>query len=179
MRGKSHQQLGQYLVHQHFTEAPKRYRKAFLFGCTEPDRNPTTYFKGSIRSQWLRGHNWGNAEKYMQRVAKRLEKRSRLHLWDYYSMGKLIHYTADAFTSAHNDFFPKNLQEHRDYEHRLQNYFLSYLMQCRCHRQRAAGSIMDAIRFYHRQYAVNPISVKTDCRYSVYVTSLVVATLMA
>lgn len=57
MRGKSHRCLGQYLVEHYMENIPGRYVKAFLVGCIEPDRNPVTYLKGSLRFQWLRGHN--------------------------------------------------------------------------------------------------------------------------
>ena len=98
MRGKSHRCLGQYLVEKYMPHAPKRYIRAFLIGCIEPDRNPVTYLKGSIRCQWLRGHNYENARRYMRRLSERLERKERLFLIDYYALGKLIHYTVDAFT---------------------------------------------------------------------------------
>ena len=52
MRGKSHKTLGKYLADKYMTAVPKRYIQAFLLGCIEPDRNPATYLKGSVRRQW-------------------------------------------------------------------------------------------------------------------------------
>ena len=69
MRGKSHCQLGSFLAATYFPHIPAVYRRAFLLGCIEPDRNFATYFKGSIRAQWLRGHNFENAKRYMARIA--------------------------------------------------------------------------------------------------------------
>ena len=106
MRGKSHRCLGKYLVQHYMSDTPERYVKAFLLGCIEPDRNPATYLKGSIRCQWLRGHNYRNARRFMRAISARLEKKEKLGLFDYYTLGKLIHYTTDAFTYAHNDTFP-------------------------------------------------------------------------
>ena len=106
MRGKSHRCLGKYLVQHYMSDTPERYVKAFLLGCIEPDRNPATYLKGSIRCQWLRGHNYRNARRFMRAISARLEKKETLGLFDYYTLGKLIHYTTDAFTYAHNDTFP-------------------------------------------------------------------------
>ena len=42
---------------------------------------------------------------------------------------RLIHYTTDAFTYAHNDTFPTALSDHREYEAALQDHFLEY-MRC-------------------------------------------------
>ena len=106
MRGKSHRCLGKYLVQHYMSDTPERYVKAFLLGCIEPDRNPATYLKGSIRCQWLRGHNYRNARRFMRAISARLERKETLKLFDYYTLGKLIHYTTDAFTYAHNDTFP-------------------------------------------------------------------------
>lgn len=179
MRAKSHKQLGKYLVRQYFCNAPRRYIAAFLLGCTEPDKNPATYLKGSFRCRWLRGHNWGNAQRYMERIAQRLEGRERLKLLDFYTMGKLIHYTTDAFTSAHNDEFAGDLQEHRHYERSLQDHFLTYLDQRKILRQGLNGNVMDAIRCYHSEYADLTTDIHTDCRYAVAVASLVVCMLLA
>ena len=77
MRGKSHLCLGHYLTQHYMDSLPQRYRKAFLVGCIEPDRNPMTYFKGSLRSQWMRGHNYNNASHFMQRISRRLENKEK------------------------------------------------------------------------------------------------------
>lgn len=138
-----------------------------------------TYLKGSIRCKWLRGHNWNNAQRYMERLARRLEQKKRLWMLDYYAMGKLIHYTVDAFTSAHNDHFPSALQAHRNYEDQLQSYFLLYLQQRKQHAQYGHGNVMDVIRAYHNEYAAIPSNIRTDSRYCVLVTSLVVCILLA
>ena len=110
MRGKSHLRIAQYLLDHYMPNIPTRYQRAFRIGCIEPDRNPATYLKGSIRCQWLRGHNYKNARRFMRTISARLEKKERFNLFDYYTMGKLIHYTTDAFTYAHNDTFPVQLK---------------------------------------------------------------------
>ena len=123
MRGKSHLRIAQYLVERYMPDVPKRCQTAFRIGCIEPDRNPATYLKGSIRCQWLRGHNYQNARKFMKAIACRLERKEKLNLFDYYTLGKLIHYTTDAFTYAHNDTFPTNLTDHREYEAETSNIY--------------------------------------------------------
>ena len=52
MRRKSHKLLGEYLAREYMTDIPKSYVCAFLIGCVEPDRNPATYLKGSLKFQW-------------------------------------------------------------------------------------------------------------------------------
>lgn len=179
MRGKSHQQLGLYLAETYMSHLPKRYVKAFLIGCIEPDRNPATYLKGSLRQQWLRGHNWGNAQNYMRKVARRLENRKALRLLDYYAMGKLIHYTTDAFTSAHNAHFSENLHDHRAYEVALQNHFIQYLSQKPTIWTDAKRPIMDMIQRYHANYIRRPVNIHTDTRFAIIVSCMVVTRIFA
>ena len=90
MRGKSHLCLGHYLTQHYMDSLPQRYQKAFLVGCIEPDRNPMTYFKGSLRSQWLRGHNYNNASRFMTRISPQAGKERKVR-----SLGLLLHGQAD------------------------------------------------------------------------------------
>ena len=166
MRGKSHRCLGQYLVEKYMPNAPKRCIRAFLIGCIEPDRNPVTYLKGSIRCQWLRGHNYENARRYMRRLSQRLERKERLFLIDYYALGKLIHYTADAFTLAHNDRFPTAIRLHRSYEAQLHHLFDVYLslapLLCRLPGRPMAEIVFQA----HSRYETDIPGPDTDLRYT-------------
>lgn len=177
MRGKSHRCLGEYLAQHYMTDVPRRYVHAFQIGCVEPDRNPATYLKGSLRCQWLRGHNYRNARRFMRRISWRLEKKNNLQLLDYYSLGKLIHYTTDAFTYAHNDTFGTNLMDHREYEVNLQNHFLSYLAEDPQVDIKFAKSIMEAICSYHREYIELPVDVRTDCHFALTACCCVLALL--
>lgn len=166
MRGKSHQSLGIFLTRKFPENTPKRHIAAFRIGCIEPDRNPVTYLKGSIRFQWLRGHNYENARHYMHRIASRLERKDHWSLLDWYTLGKLIHYTADAFTYAHNNTCPSDLAVHREYEEKLQNYFLDYLKGDPKVDITTAKSIMEAIAKQHREYMQLPVSIHTDTRFA-------------
>ena len=179
MRGQSHKRLGEYLAGKYMSNTPKRYVRAFLIGCVEPDRNPATYLKGSLKFQWLRGHNYRNARSYMSRLSRRLENRSRLRLLDYYAIGKLIHYTTDSFTSAHNDRFPTCLEAHREYETMLQNYFLSFLSRDPQPLAVPCCRIMDTIRAQHRLYSRFPSDIRTDTRFAFAVCCCVVSSLLA
>lgn len=179
MRGKSHRYLGKYLADRFMTGVPERYVRAFLIGCVEPDRNPVTYLKGSFRCQWLRGHNYRNARRFMRRISWRLEKKDHLKLFDYYTLGKLIHYTADAFTYAHNDTFPTNLSDHREYEAALQDHFLQYLQDDPQVNPQTARTIMEAIHSYHREYCQQPANIRTDSRFALNACCCVLAVLFA
>lgn len=178
MKSESHKLLGQYLAGKYLNGLPRRHVRAFLLGCIEPDKNPTTYLKGSFRCQWLRGHNYNNAQRYMQKLCSGLEEKERLKLLDYYRLGKLIHYTTDAFTYSHNQFFQENLREHCSYERELSRYFRSY--HCRIQTEQAPQALpaMDAIRSYHRSYASRPSGANTDTRYTVTVCTAVMARLL-
>lgn len=162
MRGKSHHYLGQYLVRHYMNHVPHSCKKAFLIGCVEPDRNPATYLKGSIRCQWLRGHNYPNAVHFMRNISRRLENKRRFRLWDYYTLGKLIHYIADSFTYAHNDIFPKNLAGHREYEIALQNHFLTYIEKDPKMNIIITHSVMESVYKYHYEYETMESGVHTD-----------------
>lgn len=165
MRSKSHAAMGRYLLREYLPGLPQPLARVFLVGCTQPDRNPATYLKGSIRSQWMRGHNYGNAHRYMVRLIRRLEGKQRFTVWDYYSLGKLMHYTVDAFTLPHNDHFPQELRSHRSYEIRLQHCFLN-----RIHRAKKPEPVslpaLELIRKSHAQYLRTSGSMGTDCDYA-------------
>lgn len=177
MRGKSHRYLGRYLVDRYMPDAPAHYQKAFLLGCVEPDINPTTYLKGSIRCQWLRGHNYHNARRFMRNISWRLESKRKLNIWDYYTLGKLIHYTTDAFTYAHNDSFTTDLGDHRVYEAQLQDHFLQYIQEDPQVDTQTARSIMEAIYSYHREYEDHPADVHTDTKFALAACCCVLAVL--
>ena len=177
MRGKSHHCLGQYLIAHYLKDASQRQKKAFLIGCVEPDKNPATYLKGSIRCQWLRGHNYRNARRFMRSISRRLEGKNRLNLFDYYTLGKLIHYTADAFTYAHNDTFPTKLAEHREYEAALQKHFLEYIEKDPQVNPKVARSVMEAICSYHREYEELDANIHIDSQFALAACCCVLAVL--
>ena len=46
MKKRSHKLLGIYLAERYMDDATKACRKAFVFGCVEPDYNYASYLKG-------------------------------------------------------------------------------------------------------------------------------------
>ena len=173
MKGESHRQLGRFLMNAYLPGLAKRHARAFLLGCIEPDRNPTTYLKGSVRSQWLRGHNYENAKHFMLRISRRLERKQHWSLLDYYTAGKLIHYTMDAFTYAHNASFPTDLREHKKYEDALQEYFLTFLRNRSVMERRPGPNVMDTISRNHRDYLSRTPDIFRDARYAFSVSCCV------
>ena len=172
MRAASHKQLGSYLAERYMPRLPRKYLQVFLIGCTQPDKNPTTYLKGSMRNRLLRGHDYTSAKRYMCRLIKRLQKSKKWKLADYYALGKLIHYTADAFTFAHSNDFPGDFSAHRRYEQLLQRHFLQKLAQKPCACPRAGHCPMQAIELYHQLYCKSPRGIHTDIDYCIGVSCL-------
>lgn len=166
MRNKSHAAMGRVLLQAYLPDIPKGKAKLFLLGCTQPDKNPATYIKGSLRSHWMRGHNYSNASRFMVRLAMRLDGKQNFSPWDYYCLGKLIHYTMDAFTYAHDERFGDNLNDHRRYEVALQNFFLAQLRRRPVPSFRYRGSPAALIRLMHTAYMKLPGSIETDTDYA-------------
>lgn len=170
MKSCSHRTLGQYLTNTYLLDYPQFCQKAFSLGCIQPDKNPTTYLKGSFHWQWLRGHNWDNAKKYIRKTGDRLQARRRLKLLDFYQLGKLIHYTADAFTYTHNKTYTENLSAHRGYESDLHGKLEAYLMELSNDYGIVFdpnGSVSDFISNNHRRYMRHLPCMDNDMDYCV------------
>ena len=178
MRPQCHLALGKYLVRQYLPHFPKHLSTLFLLGCVQPDKNPTTYFKGSLRSQLLRGHNWDNARIYMQKLCTRLEKQPLATPAGAYMLGKLMHYLADAFTYVHNAPFC-TLPDHRAYEARLEAAFLPFMDSPAACPLPDAVCVYDAITAAHREYLPIAGNVRTDAVYAFSVACRVMELLTA
>ena len=178
MKSSSHKYIGLFLVTQHFRNQAPIYTRAFMLGCVQPDKNPTTYLKGSFRFQWLRGHNYDNSYRYMRRLCRRVAKKKSLTVADYYCLGKLMHYIADSFTYAHSRNFCMNLQRHRSYEQRL-----DICLQKLIHRvpldKPGYDNAEDIIRKNHRLYSSIPHSTANDVYFSIRTCHMVLLRLLS
>ena len=103
MQKRSHKLLAATLLENVQGFQARRFELAFLFGSFQPDCNPLTYLKGSLRAYKFRGHNYSNSQRYIYSRISRLQRRERWTMWQYYTLGKLTHYLADAFTYPHNE----------------------------------------------------------------------------
>lgn len=182
MKRKSHLGLGKKLSFEYFHSTSKYGRSAFLLGCMQPDWNPTTYLKGSRTYEWLRGHNYNNARRCMERLARYLESSHKWGLLSYYRLGKLIHYVTDAFTQAHNDWFEGDLKVHCSYENALQEHFLSRLERPWTPRRELlvhSDTVAELIHRTHLRYESHGGDMITDSRYVFAVASEVLHRLLA
>ena len=116
MQKRSHLLLAHSLLSREHGFPARRYELAFLLGSFEPDCNPLSYLKGSMRHKLFGGHTYANAKTFINHRIRRLQTRTHWNLRDYYEMGQLTHYVADAFTWPHNPHFPGVGWEHHVYE---------------------------------------------------------------
>lgn len=127
MQKRSHKLLAATLLENTQGFQARRFELAFLFGSFQPDCNPLTYLKGSLRAYKFRGHNYSNSQHYIYSRISRLQRRQRWTIWQYYTLGKLTHYLADAFTYPHNENYPDSMLCHHQYETDLRAYLEEYL----------------------------------------------------
>jgi len=173
MQKRSHLLLSSPLLHRHSGLDARRHKWAFLFGSVQPDCNPLSYLKGSCRARALRGHNFSNSRHYIYRRIRRLQQRSRWTLWQYYTLGKLTHYLADAFTWPHNEHCPLGLRDHRRYEAQLRQYLSGQKPVWTV--TRAPADLTGAIDELHRQYVSCASDIRQDACYALRALELLMA----
>lgn len=177
MQKRSHKLLASALLQSQQGFAARRYELAFLFGSFQPDCNPLTYLKGSLHGRRLQGHCYPNSRAYVESRIRRLQQR-REHwtMWQYYTLGKLTHYLADAFTYPHNDFFPDGLLDHHNYESELRRYLAGYLSQRHLRREELRQDLTEALEDLHCQYVADgEAGLRQDVRYILEATLLLMA----
>lgn len=175
MQKRSHKLLAHTLLDSCDGFEKKRFELAFLFGSFQPDCNPLTYFKGSIHGKTLMGHNFTNSQKYIDRHISMLQGRSNWHLWQYYTLGKLTHYLADAFTFPHNETYHAGIAAHRRYESAMRECFSQYLSTLPQVSLPAGGNVTAAIDGLHRQYLTAASDTTRDFGYILSATTTLMA----
>lgn len=123
MQGNDHLALAMDLLRSSRAEASWYAQMAFLIGCLEPDINFVTYLRSPLSHRAFRGHNAENSRAHVLSCLNRLGKRELRTARDYFALGTVIHYLADAFTHPHNDSFPGDLRAHISYERELHAVF--------------------------------------------------------
>ena len=156
MQKRSHKLLAATLLENTQGFQARRFELAFLFGSFQPDCNPLTYLKGSLRAYKFRGHNYSNSQHYIYSRISRLQRRQRWTIWQYYTLGKLTHYLADAFTYPHNENYPDSMLCHHQYETDLRAYLEEYLATRALRREKFRQDVADALQELHRQYMAEP-----------------------
>ena len=178
MQKRSHKLLASMLLQSQHGFAARRYELAFLFGSFQPDCNPLSYLKGSLRARKFRGHNFSNSQLYINAHIARLRQCRSWTTWQYYTLGKLTHYLADAFTFPHNDTYTDSLMAHRRYEHDLRLYLSSNLDRTVLRPAEATADPAAAIDRLHRQYLTATSDWQRDMRYILRANGLLLACLL-
>ena len=166
MKTTDHLALGHFLLDSVGSSELLKHRRAFLLGCVEPDYNKATYLRGMKACQKFRGHNAENSFAHVSKCAAELQTDGLRTPWDYFTLGTMLHYVADAFTWPHNAFWKNGLVQHAAYEMRLHSIFSEELLR------RSAGTVSaeprSLIAFFagsHQAYSAAPHRMETDCRY--------------
>lgn len=164
MKKKSHMLLGRFLMDELQSAPAQRYRKAFLFGCVQPDYNLLTYLKGSLRERFIDGHNFINTKRCISRYIDKLQHKKGWLMLKYYRLGKLIHYLADAFTAPHNCSF--SAADHIRYEIEMHIRLEEGIAAIYGTSTESSGSsIIEFILSRHRQYIDSIRNLETDITY--------------
>lgn len=176
MQKRSHKLLASALLQSQQGFPARRFELAFLFGSFQPDCNPLTYLKGSLHGPKFQGHCYPSSRRYLESHIRRLQARHHWTLWQYYTLGKLTHYLADAFTYPHNDIFPNSMLDHHRYESDLRLYLAGYLSQRRLRREELRRDLTEALGDLHRQYlADSSVGIDQDVRYILRANLLLMA----
>lgn len=166
MTTKSHYALALYLLRNTIDLNSAFAKAAFILGCVEPDLNVTTYLKGSLSCQPLRGHNYPNAAHYMETLFRKMQHCDKRSILYWYRLGKLLHYLTDAFTHPHNQNFTGTLHDHVRYEQEAERVFESVLLA-----QEATPLIYETNTPYtffsstHEKYLKQRPGAETDIRF--------------
>ena len=175
MQKRSHKLLASSLLESVDGFRARRCELAFLFGSFQPDCNPLTYLKGSIRAYKFRGHNYSNSRRYIERRIRRLQARRRWTMWQYYTLGKLTHYLADAFTYPHNEHYPDPLLCHHQYETDLRAYLQEYLAERTVRRQQFRANVAESIAQLPDDSRQSAADQRMDVQFILEATSLLMA----
>ncbi len=169
MISKDHRLLGEFLAQQMLKNISPLATHLFVTGCVFPDHNPLTYLRGLYMGYPLKTHFLFLSYPEIQRLCNKLENRRKLYLWDYYTLGALLHYVADAFTFPHNEHYTGNMLEHAQYEHgQLHRTFEQYLTRefhiemCTTGNVRSIGSYFSEL---HESYMETEPTALCDARY--------------
>lgn len=128
MLSKDHRLLGEFLASKMIKNTSTLATHLFVTGCVFPDHNPLTYLYGLYLGHPLKAHFLFLSYPKIMHLCNKLESRETLYIWDYYTLGALLHYVADAFTYPHNEHYTGTMLEHAQYEHiDLHQIFEPYL----------------------------------------------------
>ena len=171
MRMRDHKMLAKFLASGMEEDISNISIKAFILGNIEPDFIPFTYLRGWLFGRKLHGHNYENSLPVMRKLFCSLQRKEHFGIREYYHLGKLTHYVADAFTFPHNQVFQGSLAAHCSYERELHEKFESMLQKPKNAFQTEAliGSFRN-IEILHEKYMHEVGTCECDCRYIMQAT---------
>ena len=140
-------------------------RKAFLFGCIEPDCMMFTYLRGFSKGTGLQGHCWGNIRSCISSLIDLCD--AKTGVLAAFRLGRLCHYIVDAFTYPHNADFNKSLSEHMAYEDDLTIYLEDNISNLRFSPM-VSGFSFRWIEALHDRYMAEKPSMSRDAYYALY-----------
>lgn len=165
METKDHLALGHFLLDCTNHIGLQQHQRVFLLGCIEPDYNLVTYIHGIWQYKNLCGHNAGNSFSHIKNCFEQIQSKGLHTAKDYFVLGTVIHYIADAFTWPHNIFWEKSLIEHAAYEKELHQFFSHELETNGKRVIEKISSLLDTYSDLHNEYGTAFHSPETDCRY--------------
>ena len=173
MQLRDHRILAVFLIDKMGRSMSFFYRRMFILGSLEPDRKPFTYLHGITKGEKFHGHNYENILPVMRKLFESPQSKNKLGIRDYYRLGKLTHYVADAFTYPHNRIFQGSLLQHCRYEQELHCEFVSALR-----RQGTDSGDLQRIRRFqdienlHEEYLRHAGGCEADCGYILKVSGM-------
>ena len=99
-------------------------------------------------------------------------------MWQYYTLGKLTHYLADAFTFPHNETYPDSIAAHRRYEDALRLSFSRFMAAETLRRETARADLAGALEQLHRQYVAQASDSGRDSRFILLANELLMASVL-
>ena len=146
MQTKDHLALGHYLAYTFEINQSVNYY-AFVLGNIMPDINKFSYIRGYFqlldenkrekktrhltindhRRMLIGGHTAEGSRFFVNRTYRKLTKKVNLTLWDYYRLGKAMHYLADRFTYPHTMLYYDGFFSHIRYEKELHYHMYNML----------------------------------------------------
>lgn len=150
METKDHYKIAVYCWNQECLKTNWFQKAAFVLGNVEPDINIFTYFRG----RELKGHHYEYSGPVIQKIIRRLENQKLMNLADYFWLGVLMHYVADAFTLPHNQKFKGNMKDHVLYEHKLHKRSMEAMRTGMVPyiKEMIPGNLYERIQSLHRRY---------------------------
>nr|MCR5610137.1 zinc dependent phospholipase C family protein [Lachnospiraceae bacterium] len=171
MKRVSHRVIGRYLAGKKLSDKTFGCRLAFMVGNSIPDYIYASYLKG-WKIKKLRGHNFPNCYKYLDKLEAKIDKKFNKEkyskLWYCFKMGVFMHYTTDAFTYAHNNYFEGNIHQHRLYEAMLHAHFMDVIednKQREYYNTYGDTDVVSCLKRLHDKYEREERCVEVDTSY--------------